>query len=254
MSDSVHSNSIDVLGVRVGRTGADALLECAKMSARARRGEAILPLNAHFLNLAYENRWLREYVNRDVDYAVADGKGVLLGARLLGKTPPEQIRFADWVWRLFLMAVEQKFTVFFLGANQATLEAAVRRVRGEFPELRLVGFHHGYVENDMAENRIVLEQISGLSPDILLLGMSMPVEERWLMTNKASLRCGVYVFGAGCFEWLGGKIGVPPRWASAFYGEWLYRLFHEPKRLWRRYLLGNPLFLLRVVNQAWRAR
>jgi N-acetylglucosaminyldiphosphoundecaprenol N-acetyl-beta-D-mannosaminyltransferase len=155
---------------------------------------------------------------------------------------------------LFRIAVEQKFTVFFLGADQVTLEAAVRRVRRELPELRLVGFHHGYLENDMMENRNVLQQISSLSPDILLLGMSMPVEERWLMTNKAFLRCGVYVFGAGCFEWLGGKIRVPPRWASNFYVEWLYRLFREPNRLWRRYLWGNPLFLMRVVKQAWRAR
>jgi N-acetylglucosaminyldiphosphoundecaprenol N-acetyl-beta-D-mannosaminyltransferase len=81
--------------------------------------------------------------------------------------------------------------------------------------------------------------------------MSMPVDERWALENRHRLNVGAIVLGAGCFEWLSGKTTVAPRWLTELHLEWLFRLIQEPGRLWKRYILGNPLFILRILKERY---
>ena len=241
-----------VLGVRIGSLDAAALISATLRSVRERRKEIILPVNAHFLNLAGDEKWLRDFANGDGVHVVADGKGVLLAARVLGTRVPKHIRFSEWVHRLFEIAEMDGLSCFFLGAEDEIVQMARGMVQTERPALRIVGTHRGFFDWRGEANELLVQMINRSRPDILLVGMSMGVEERWAIENSCRLDVGAIVLGAGCFEWLSGRTSVAPPWMSDVHLEWVYRLLQEPRRLWKRYLIGNPLFLIRILKERYR--
>ncbi len=245
-------DDLKVLGVRMGSLDSAGLVSTTISSARERKKEIILPVNAHFLNLAAQEGWLRDFANGDGVHVVADGKGVLLAARLVRSQIPEHIRFSEWVHLLFAAGEREALSFFFLGAREDRVRRAKERVQKEWPHLKIVGTHTGYFDRNGKANERLIGSINNCRPDILLAGMSMPVDERWVLENRARIDVGTIVLGAGCFEWLSGETSVAPPWMSDVHLEWLFRLIQEPRRLWKRYLIGNPHFLLRIVKERYR--
>ncbi len=125
------------------------------------------------------------------------------------------------------------------------------RLRERYPDLEISGVHHGYFDHSAggAASEEVVEEINASAPDILLVGLGMPLQERWLMENIDRLDVGVALTGGAVFDYASGRLRRGPRLLTDNGFEWLARLLLEPRRLWRRYLLGNPLFLLRVLRQ-----
>lgn len=238
----------NVLGVRIDPATPESLLDTVERSVTAGSGDIIIPINAHFLNLATENAWLKDFAGAPGVHVVADGKGVMLASALRGVRLPAQIRFADWVFKLFERATEKRLSMYFLGAQDEIVRRAATQVRKRYPELRILGTHNGFFPKTSEASQGVVSAINEARPDILLLGMSMPVEEQWVWEYRNRLQAGIIVLGSGCFEWLAGRVKSAPRWVSAIYCEWLFRLLQEPRRLWRRYLIGNPLFLFRILR------
>jgi N-acetylglucosaminyldiphosphoundecaprenol N-acetyl-beta-D-mannosaminyltransferase len=228
------------------------LINATLRSASGRLKEIVLPVNAHFMNLARGEEWLRDFANGEGVHVVADGRGVLLAARLLRAGVPNHIRFSEWVHLLFRSAEERGLSFFFLGAEKERVEKARDLVRKERPALRIVGAHHGYFKWPSQTNEELVQMINDCRPDILLVGMSMPIEERWVVEHRDRLDVGVVILGAGCFEWLSGKTSVAPRWVSALHLEWVFRLIQEPRRLWKRYLIGIPQFLMSILKERFR--
>ncbi|MCA1687542.1 MAG: WecB/TagA/CpsF family glycosyltransferase, partial [Actinobacteria bacterium] len=116
---------------------------------------------------------------------------------------------------------------------------------------KIVGVRHGYFDHGAgsAENEAVVGEINAAAPDILVVGLGMPLQERWLMENWQKLDVSVALTGGAVFDYVSGRLSRGPRPLTGSGFEWLARLLVEPRRLWRRYLLGNPLFLLRVLKQ-----
>ena len=126
-------------------------------------------------------------------------------------------------------------------------QAAARKLKQRYPGLNVVGVHHGYF--DRSENEAVVQKINAAAPDILLVGLGMPLQEYWLMENRHRLDASVALTGGAAFDYVSGRLRRGPRLLVSSGFEWLARLLIDPRRLWRRYLVGNPLFLLRVVRQ-----
>jgi N-acetylglucosaminyldiphosphoundecaprenol N-acetyl-beta-D-mannosaminyltransferase len=210
----------------------------------------VLNVNAHCLNLCYEDRTLRDSLN-GADVVFCDGAGVMLAARMLGGRIPARITYADWIWQLADFAAAENFSLYFLGARPGVAQEAARRLRERYPDLRIVGVRHGYFDHSAgsAENREVLEEINAAAPDILLVGLGMPLQERWLEENRHVLDAGVALTCGAVFDYASERARRAPRLLTESGFEWLARLLREPRRLWRRYLVGNPLFLLRVLRQ-----
>jgi N-acetylglucosaminyldiphosphoundecaprenol N-acetyl-beta-D-mannosaminyltransferase len=214
----------------------------------------VLNVNAHCLNLCYEDSALRDSLN-GADVVFCDGTGVMLAARMLGRRIPVRITYAAWIWRLAGFAAAEGFSLYFLGARPGVAQEAARRLRKRYPGLRIVGVRHGYFDHSAgsAENEAILEEINAASPDILLVGFGMPLQERWLAQNRHRLDAGVALSGGAVFDYVSGRVRRGPPILTEHGFEWLARLLNEPHRLWRRYLFGNPLFLLRVLRQLiWR--
>jgi N-acetylglucosaminyldiphosphoundecaprenol N-acetyl-beta-D-mannosaminyltransferase len=245
-----RAGAIDVLGVGVDPITVDGLHAQIARLVRTRRLGLIFNVNAHCLNLCHEDSALRDALN-SADIVICDGAGVMLAARMLGGRIPVRITYAAWIWRLADFAAAEGFSLYFLGARPGVAQEAAGRLRERYPGLRIVGVRHGYFDHSAGsdENEAVLQEINTAAPDILLAGLGMPLQERWLTQNRQRLEAGVALSGGAVFDYVSGRLRRGPRLLTESGFEWLARLLNEPRRLWRRYLLGNPLFLLRVMRQ-----
>jgi len=117
--------------------------------------------------------------------------------------------------------------------------------------LRIVGTYHGYFDKTPGSpgNEAVIQAINAVKPNILIVGFGMPLQERWLMENWDRVEASVALTGGAVFDYVSGDLRRPPCWMTSHGLEWLGRLLIEPRRLWQRYLIGNPLFLWRVLKQ-----
>ena len=241
---------IDILGVGVDPLTVEELH--AKIGRLIREGErgSVLNVNAHCLNLCYEDPELRGFLS-GAEVVFCDGAGVMLAARILGGRIPARITYADWAWRLAAFAAAEGFSLYFLGARPGVAREAAKSLRRCYPNLRIVGARHGYFDHSAKgpQNEAVVQEINAATPDILLVGLGMPLQEYWLMQNMHRLNVGVVLTGGAVFDYVSGTLRRGPRFLTENGFEWLARLFVEPRRLWRRYLVGNPLFILRVLRQ-----
>ena len=210
----------------------------------------VLHVNAHGLNLCYRDPVLRSVFNT-APVVFSDGAGVVLAARILGEYLPERITYADWAWQLVGFAERENLSLFFLGARPGIAEKAAARLKERHPNLKVVGARHGYFDHapGSPENEAVLKEINASRPDILLVGFGMPLQERWLRHNWERVDARVALTGGAVFDYVSGELRRGPRILTDNGFEWLARLLIEPKRLGRRYVIGNPLFLLRVLKQ-----
>lgn len=239
-----------VLGVGISRIGVEDLHEA--ILATVRQGERALFLNAnvHCLNLAYRRPWLRALLNR-APIVFCDGSGVSLAARILGHPALVRFTYADEMWRLAAFAEEHGLSLYFLGARPGVAEAAATRLRKRYPGLRIAGVRHGYFDPSPGspENEAVVRGINASRPDVLVVGLGMPLQEWWLWQNHGRLDARVSMNLGAVFDYVSGDLRRGPRLLVDNGFEWLARLLIEPGRLWRRYVVGNPIFLLRVVRQ-----
>ena len=224
----------------------------AEIKRLVRSGEPglVLNVNTHCLNLCHDDPALRGFLN-SADVVFCDGAGVMFAARLLGRRIPERITYADWAWRLAAFAEAEGLSLFLLGARPGVAEEAARRLKARHPALPISGVHHGYFDHAAGspENETVLREIQAARPDLLLVGLGMPLQEHWLMQNRHRIEAGVALTGGAVFDYVSGSLRRGPRLLTDNGFEWLARLLVEPRRLWRRYLFGNPIFLLRILGQ-----
>lgn len=249
-SRSCGYDLFNILGVQVSPLTSKVLNECLANLIRSNQHRIVLYANAHGLNLCCGRPWLRHFFNKS-EIVFCDGAGVMLGAWILGYHIPERITYADWMWNLAAFAAPREFTFYFLGAKPGVADRAAQRLITHHPDLRIVGVHHGYFDKTpgSVENEAVIREINDRHPNILVLGLGMPLQERWLLENWAAIEANVALTGGAVFDYLSGELRRAPRWMTDNCLEWLGRLIIEPRRLWKRYLIGNPLFVWRVLKQ-----
>ena len=242
--------SVGLIGVKLTVCNKDDILVAIQSWIKFQGKAVVFSGNVHSFNLAYKETWLREAMNQ-AGAVRLDGVGLRLGARILGFDTPKRMTWADFAWDLAEFAELCGFTLFFLGARPGVADKAADRLKARFPDLRIVGTHHGCFDKTpgSAENEAVIRQINAVTPNILIVGFGMPLQERWLMENWDRITANVGLTGGAVFDYVSGELSRAPRWMTDHGSEWLGRLIIEPRRLWRRYLIGNPLFLWRVIKQ-----
>jgi exopolysaccharide biosynthesis WecB/TagA/CpsF family protein len=237
--------TISVLGVTVHKlTGEQALEEIDGWERGQPRMLAYV--NAHTLNQSVSDACFRDALNQ-ADLILNDGFGLSLAARMRGESFPENLNGSDFTRRLLGLAARRGWSTFLLGGEAGIAEAAARKLGETIDGLRIVGVCDGF--SGESEERLA-ERVRGSQADLLILALGNPLQELWLTRNLADT--GVHIgVGVGAFlDFTAGKVRRAPRWMNALGVEWCFRLIQEPRRLWRRYIVGNPLFLAR----AWRDR
>lgn len=229
-------------------TEAQALDRVAAMADAA--GERIVAFcNAHSVNLARRNPALCAAYGRAL--VLNDGVGLDIARRMLeGEAFPANLQGTDFTTN-FLRHLHSPRTLFLLGGKPGVAQAAADALARIAPQHRVVGVRDGYFS--ASEDEAVAREIASLRPDIVLAGMGQPRQEIWAARHAAQTGALVLCIGA-YLDFVAGAFPRAPKIMRAMRAEWLFRLMLEPKRLFVRYILGNPEFLLGIANDRRRTK
>jgi N-acetylglucosaminyldiphosphoundecaprenol N-acetyl-beta-D-mannosaminyltransferase len=223
------------------------LLNCIRQTITHKKRAQVMYANAYAVNLAQHNRDFLTTLQK-AEIVFCDGYGVWLAAQLLKRPLPERFTPPDWIMELIELCAEQHYRIFLLGSESWIVEKVASQFLAIYPQLQITT-QHGYFETNGKENETVLQKINETLPDIILVGMGMPRQELWIEQNYEHHTTSVIISVGALFDYLAGHVKRGPRWMTDSGGEWLWRLYSEPTRLWRRYLLGNPRFVWLVLRQ-----
>lgn len=237
----------EILGVKVAQLTVEQFIEQLVSAARARRHWRVGYVNAANFNLVAADRRYAE-VLRASDVVYADGQAVVWASRYLGCPLPERVNAGDFFVRFCAACAREQLTLYLLGSRVGIAQRAAENLVARCPGLRIVGARDGHF--DPALSDMIVTEINHFAPDILVVGMGAPRQEFWVAERFDKLNVGVAWCVGALFEYLAGETPRAPVWMRKAGLEWLFRLVLEPRRLWRRYLVGNWSFLWRV----WRSR
>jgi N-acetylglucosaminyldiphosphoundecaprenol N-acetyl-beta-D-mannosaminyltransferase len=210
---------------------------------------SIFYVNADCLNKCYRDEVYRSLL-KESDYVLPDGIGINLACRMLGSALKENVNGTDMLPFLCEMAKRRGLKFFLLGGKPGVADKMAAMMTESY-EVEVAGVQHGYFDHQN-ESDDVVDLINESGADILLVAFGAPLQEKWISTHKQRLTVGTAFGVGGLFDFYSGNTRRAPRWLRELGLEWVYRIIQEPGRMWQRYVIGNPLFLIRVM--AWRAR
>ena len=247
------ARTIDVLGLPMENVRlADAASDLIEAGREGRQIRVVFA-NAHVMNCAAADPAYRQTV-ASADWRYADGSGLAIAARLAGNYLADNVNGTDLLPLLAAQAVRGNATMFLLGGapGAAAGSASTLAARG-FPQA-IAGTHHGFFEKGSVDEDRVIAQINASGASVLLVGMGVPLQDQWIERNAHRLQVPVLVGVGGLFDFFSGKVTRAPEMLRTLGLEWTWRLALEPRRMWRRYLLGNGVFLARAAIAGLKAR
>jgi len=196
--------------------------------------------NLHSLYLYFTDGRMKEFYRFVADYVHVDGMSLVVLGRLCGVPirREHRVTYVDWIDLLMRRAHRDGWRVFYVGSKPGVAERGAAILRCRFPGLAIETMH-GYFEPKAgtADTGEVLTRIRRYRPNLLLVGMGMPRQEHWVLDNLDQIDANAILMSGAAMDYIAGAVRTPPRWAGRCGLEWFFRLCHEPKRLWRRYLL-----------------
>jgi N-acetylglucosaminyldiphosphoundecaprenol N-acetyl-beta-D-mannosaminyltransferase len=210
----------------------------------------IVTPNAQHVTLAEKDTVFREAC-RAASLSVPDGASIVLASRILGTPIQERVAGCDLMERLCGECAEHDHSVFFLGGLPGAAEKTAKRLLQRYPLLKVAGTYcppRGF-ETNLDECAYIRERITHAAPDLLLIAFGAPKQEIWAWQNCLDLPVGLAMSVGSSFDTHSGMRSRAPLWMQQSGVEWLFRLASEPRRLWKRYLLGNLAFLYIVLRQ-----
>ena len=247
------SEPFDVMGLRLHNIHRSAIVERVVEAVDEQSKLLVVNANAHCVTLSQSEPWMRSLF-AGADIAFCDGAGVQMATKILKGFTPHRTTPPEWLGAA-LERLGPKARVFWLGgAPEVALQAAAA-YEARY-DVVTAGVQHGFFDATpgSAESRAIVARINDSRATILLVNMGMPRQERWLWDNWQALSPVVAITAGALVDHAAGRVRRPPRWVANLGIEWLVRLIREPRRLWRRYLLGLPVFGTYLLGFAIRAK
>jgi N-acetylglucosaminyldiphosphoundecaprenol N-acetyl-beta-D-mannosaminyltransferase len=207
----------------------------------------ITAINANKLWQAQHNPKLAEILTTSA--LVIPEYAVVWGARVLGTPLAGHIGGIMLLKHFLPLCAQHGIRIYFLGGKAPVTNLMIRRLRSQYPNLNIAGYHHGYF--DVAAEQEIVKEIKALRPQVLVVALGSPKQEMWIHTHGHELGCPVMMGVGGSFDVLAGIKRDTPAWMRRGL-EWLFRLIQDPRNLWRRYLVTNPWFVYRVLREKWK--
>jgi exopolysaccharide biosynthesis WecB/TagA/CpsF family protein len=202
-------------------------------------------LNADCLNKSVSDIDYRNVITRS-ERVFPDGIGVKIACIITGQKMIENINGTDMFPELCQLSVKQDYRLFFLGAKPGVVNVMKENVEKRFPGIQVVGIQHGFFSEDNIDS--IIDHINTSHADLLFIAMGAPTQEKWIRQHIKKIDCSVILGVGGLFDFNAGHISRAPTLLRKLGSEWIWRLIQEPKRMWKRYLLGNVLFIYRVLR------
>jgi N-acetylglucosaminyldiphosphoundecaprenol N-acetyl-beta-D-mannosaminyltransferase len=204
-------------------------------------------LNDHGFNIAQKDHDYNAVLNR-ADYLLNDGIGIKLGAKLWGVNLQENLNGTDLIPLLLQICAENSFSVYLLGSTQEIVRSASQKIKEQHPNLIIAGMHDGYFSSDSE----VVSAINQSCADVLLVGMGMPLQEKFIDRNSEVLKPLVRIAVGGFIDFASGTKPRAPKIMRRLNLEWLFRMALEPRRMWKRNIVGHAQFFTKVIWLKWR--
>jgi N-acetylglucosaminyldiphosphoundecaprenol N-acetyl-beta-D-mannosaminyltransferase len=243
-----ETDKVNILDIQVDVIDRKGLLQEIDFLVQANQPARINTVNVHTCNLAYDDFNYRSVLNSS-NILYCDGYGVKLGARFLGKRLGERLTTPDWIDALFDLCELNGYSTYFLGDEPDVVELFAEKVSANHPRILIAGYHDGFFDTAGNQNYELLKEMNNLKPDVILVGMGQPLQELWGWDAMDTLSKGVIVVVGALFRWYTGYERRAPHWITQTGFEWLARLAVSPRKHFRRYVLGLPLFFWRVTMQ-----
>ena len=242
----MQSPKVTLFDVEVNALTMDGTIDLIDEAIRAKRQVVHNCINANKVVLMDKNVDLRKSLN-EADIISADGQAVVWASRLLKKPLPERVPGIDLMENLMALANKQGYSVFLFGAKEVVVKNVADHYSRVFDRKLVAGYRNGYFSKE-EENEIV-EQINRSSASMLFVAIPSPQKEYFINQYRESLKDVMLLMGVGgSFDVISGKVKRAPRWMQDNGFEWLFRLIQEPRKMWKRYLIGNLEFLFLLIK------
>jgi N-acetylglucosaminyldiphosphoundecaprenol N-acetyl-beta-D-mannosaminyltransferase len=240
--------SVRILGTQISCVLRKEILQTPVRWAQNDIKRTMLYANAHCLNMTVNDPEYLVILNK-ADMVYADGISIVWASRFLGGCALEKTTGRDWIYDFCSIAEENALRIFILAGKPGIARRAAKNLAQKYPGLIIAGTHNGYLDN--VDSKEVAKKINAAYPDVLLVGMGTPLQEKWLATHRELIEAPVCWAVGALFDYVAGEERPVPTWLNRLNLEWLWRLWVNPAGKWRRYLIGNPLFLFRIIKQKW---
>lgn len=236
------------MGIKVHALTMPTLINLVMKNIRHNHKKVIGHHNLHSLYLIHKNENMKNFYEMN-DYTHIDGMPIVWLGKMLKKPLNSKNRLTslDWIHPIMSECGKENYRIFFLGSKPGVAKVAAKYFSSVHEGITIEE-HHGYFSKkvDSEENKEVLQRINEFKPHILMVGMGMPIQETWVYENYRQIDANI-IWCLGAFmDYFADVIPTPPRWMGTLGLEWLYRLYCEPKRLAKRYLI-EPWFILYIL-------
>lgn len=234
------SQRINISNLSVDNLSLSQTISAIEEMIASKKPHQHVVVNMNKLLQAHNNDEFADII-KDCDIINADGISVIWLSKVLGTPLKERITGIDLMNQLIRLSEDKGYSVYFLGAKEDVLEKVIQIYKSIHPKLKIAGFRNGYW--DSKGERRVIENIRAAGPDILFVGMSSPKKEYFLHKYLGDMGVPFVMGVGGTFDVIAGVAKRAPLWMQNLGLEWFFRFVQEPRRLWRRYLIGNLMFL-----------
>ena len=246
MNDKGYIDQVEVLGVKVNCIDKEGLLRQVADWVSEDSKRTITYVNAHCLNIAAKDNIYRRLLNQ-FDLVYSDGIGVVWAGKLLAQSRQHKLTGRTWIWDFCSICQEQDICLYLLGGKTGIVHEAKKRLEARLPNLHILGVCDGYFVEKSEQQ--VLAELRVKKPDVLLVGMGVPRQEKWIYLHFEQLPAKVYWGVGALFDYVAGVEQAVPKWMDRLAMEWVWRLAVDPRGKWNRYIIGTPLFIGRVLWQ-----
>jgi len=238
--------SVNILGFEFKDANYDEIIHLIDSKIASKEVISFLNVNSHIINEAFKKSSLKSNLKK-LSLIFADGIGVNIGSKILyGKNGlKHKITGTDLYYKILAYAEKNQKKVFFFGGGDEAVSLLEKSLNAKFPLLSIAGI----VKRETIFSDFTVEQIKASNSDILFLGLGSPYQEEWLAKYSVYVNIPSQVAMGSGIEFLSGNYSRAPKFIQNIGLEWFYRFLQEPLRLWKRYFLGNPLFLYRILIQ-----
>lgn len=240
---------IDVLGVHVSAINIPMAVAEIERWIEAREPRYVCVTGVHGVMECQRDPELRAIHNRS-GLTTPDGMPMVWAGRRAGATWMRRVYGPDLVLAVLEVAVARGWSSYFYGGKAGVPEQLVERLTARFPGLRIAGaWSPPFRDLTAAEDADLVDRINAAKPDLVWVGLSTPKQERWMAAHVGRLTAPALIGVGAAFDIHAGTLRQAPRWMQRSGLEWAYRLYREPRRLWRRYLSNNPRFALAIARR-----
>lgn len=243
-----YARYLNIFDVKILNIDVEEALNIISKTIQKNDKKKLFFVNPACLNTSLQDQDYRNILLNKTDYIFADGIGIVVASKILNTPLKANINGTDLLPFICKLAIEKDYNLYFLGAKPGIVEQAKDNLEQKYQGLKIVGTQHGYFDRK-TENEQIIADINQKQPDILLTAFGVPNQEKWINNNFDKFDFpGVFMGVGGLFDFYSETKQRAPRWMRQIGMEWLFRLLIEPRRMWKRYIIGNPYFIAQVLR------